>query len=367
MVLDRITILKTIEDIKMGIQTREDLKELLGGEILDNIFDQNTQNALLDSFINNGKIHSMNQGGTGLDTLEGLLNNQIRGDLSNFYMIKPDYILQLPLQEQKNMADSISSGNEDLSLALQKLWSQGIRTEACATRLSDNTPMVQLRVGLDEIENQNMIQQLYNQQAIEGRAFFDYEQKSFQINLSGENLYHYIQDIQAKQLEITAESKDDIFEGSIKDGLEFSEEIYKYYLESGANTTEIENQILVQKESLQYLKDREKRDNGLEQYNETINQQETLANKKSFFDRFKSKNIGNDSMTQIEQVPENDKTVKQNETKRPPWELDPEEKARIDERTSKVVTEFLQEQESKVQGNNIQQENPPIMDIDGLE
>ena len=40
MVLDRITILKTIENIKNGIQTREDLREVLGGKMLDNIFEK---------------------------------------------------------------------------------------------------------------------------------------------------------------------------------------------------------------------------------------------------------------------------------------------------------------------------------------
>lgn len=55
---------------------------------------------------------------SGLDILDGLLNNQVSSNLSDFYMIKPDYILQLPPERQRNMANSISGGRQDLSLAL---------------------------------------------------------------------------------------------------------------------------------------------------------------------------------------------------------------------------------------------------------
>lgn len=124
MSLDEKQIIETAEKIKNGIVPKEALKELLGGERLDNIFDSKTQQAIFDNIINNGKLHNMTPNGNGLGILNGLLNNQVSSNLSDFYMIKPDYILQLPLEQQRNMANSISGGKQDLLLALQNLWSK---------------------------------------------------------------------------------------------------------------------------------------------------------------------------------------------------------------------------------------------------
>ena len=63
MQLDERRILDTAQGVKNGINTREDLKNLLGGERLNDIFDEGTVNALLDTLIENGKIHSMIQNG----------------------------------------------------------------------------------------------------------------------------------------------------------------------------------------------------------------------------------------------------------------------------------------------------------------
>ena len=117
--LDEKQILETAQKIKDGTMSRENLKQLLGGNRLDDIFDQRTQEAIFDNIINSGRLHDMMPNDTGLDILNGLLNNQVSGDLSDFYMIKSDYILQLPSEQQTNMANSISGGNQQLSLALQ--------------------------------------------------------------------------------------------------------------------------------------------------------------------------------------------------------------------------------------------------------
>lgn len=66
MSLDEKQIIETAEKIKNGIVPKESLKELLGGERLDNIFDSKTQQAIFDNIINNGKLHNMTPNGNGL-------------------------------------------------------------------------------------------------------------------------------------------------------------------------------------------------------------------------------------------------------------------------------------------------------------
>ena len=241
MSLDEKQIIETAEKIKNGIVPKEALKELLGGERLDNIFDSKTQQAIFDNIINNGKLHNMTPNGNGLGILDGLLNNQVSSNLSDFYMIKPDYILQLPLEQQRNMANSISGGRQDLSLALQNLWSKGIRTEACTTKSSDNIPMLQLNIKESEIEKQDIVQQLYEQSDINGNAFYDYQAKDFHINLSGNNLYNYLQD---GNIPPSQNEKSNIFEDSIRDSLQFAEEMYTSYSQNGMDTTELRKEIL---------------------------------------------------------------------------------------------------------------------------
>lgn len=56
-----------------------------------------------------------------VEFIENLLDGRIRGTLTDFYSIKPEFILSLSLEEQKNMADSISGGREDLQKS-QKMY-----------------------------------------------------------------------------------------------------------------------------------------------------------------------------------------------------------------------------------------------------
>lgn len=251
--LNEKQILETAERVKNGTAPKEELKELLGGERLNDIFDSKTQEAIFDNIINNGKLHNMISSGNGLDILESLLNNQVSSNLSDFYMIKPEYILQLPQEQQRNMADSISGGRQDLSLALQNLWSKGIRTEACTTKSSDNIPMLQLNIKENEVEKQDIIQQLYEQSDIRGSAFYDYQAKDFHINLEGNNLYNYLQD---GNIPLSQTEKTNIFEASIKDSLQFSEEMYTSYSQNGIDTTELRKEIISERKSLQEISNR---------------------------------------------------------------------------------------------------------------
>lgn len=366
MSLDEKQIIETAEKIKNGIVPREALKELLGGERLDDIFDSKTQQAIFDNIINNGKLHNMTSNGNGLDILDGLLNNQVSSNLSDFYMIKPNYILQLPLEQQRNMANSISGGRQDLSLALQNLWSKGIRTEACTTKSSDNIPMLQLNIKESEIEKQDIVQQLYEQSDINGNAFYDYQAKDFHINLSGNNLYDYLQDCNIPLSQI---KKVNIFEDSIKESLQFAEEMYSSYSQNGMDTAELRREILSERKSLQEIGNRIKasKEQGqrIEQYNNTFQNQTTQANLPAsqnrlskFFSQIRSKFAKQNSHnTQsngafTDSLQQNEYRVQQNQTKqkkKKSWELEPEEKARIQKETVQIAQKHREQEEQSKQ------------------
>ena len=390
MSLDEKQILETAEKIKNGILPKETLKELLGGERLDDIFDSKTQQAIFDNIIDNGKLHNMTFNGNGLDILDGLLNNRVSSNLSDFYMIKPDYILQLPPEQQRNMANSISGGRQDLSLTLQNLWGKGIRTEACTTKSVDNIPMLQLNIKESEIEKQDIIQQLYEQSDINGNAFYDYQNKDFHINLSGNNLYNYLQDGNIPQSQI---GKTNIFEDSIKDSLQFAEEMYTYYSQNGMDTTELRREILSERKSLEEFRNRienSKKQSKMveqEQYDSTIqptNNETNLPARQNRFSRFfnqirsrfarQNYNTNTNSQRrnpfsrrkQEESQYDNKNTPeqqtfqpKQKSQEKKSWELEPEEKARIQRETAEIAKKFREqeEQQKQVPTQEIQQGN----------
>ena len=147
--LDKNRILKLSEDIRNGNGLIEELIEALGGKRLYDVFDEQTIDSLVSNVVNNGKFHTLIDDGNGFDILEGLLNDKVKGNLTDFYMIKPDYILALSKKQQKNMAESISGGDKELANSLQNLWEKGIKTEACSTKRSDDKPMFQLSIDAD--------------------------------------------------------------------------------------------------------------------------------------------------------------------------------------------------------------------------
>lgn len=271
--LNLAEIQEMINKIKNGIMPKAELKNVIGGERLDSIFDSNTVDALLDNLINSGQIHILLEQGNGLDLLEGLLNNQIKGDLSNFYMIKSDYILQLSPEEQENMAISISAGREDLANALKSVWSKGIRTEACTTKAEHNNPMIQFRIGDSEFEQQDLIQLLYEMQDIQGNAFYDYENKSFIVNLVGDNLYQYLQQDFSKE---SLRDKKSIFAKTIEESLEFDEEMLESYLKNDIDTTEVSKIILEKKECLYRMEHREEQKDKVKLNSEMLQEMQVL-------------------------------------------------------------------------------------------
>ena len=234
MKLDEKRILQMAEDVKNGIADRSSLRELLGGDRLDDIFDAMTQKSLLNSIINNGKVHDMLPEGTGIDVLEGLLNNRVVGNLSNFYMIKPSYVLGLSPEEQVNMARCISDGRHELFVTLQKLWSRGIMTEACSTKLEHDKPMLLLLVGMEDDKNQKFLQQLAEQEGITSDAWC-IDLKNFEVKLHGDSLYKIFEENRTLN---NTNGKNNIFEVAAREGLEFYQDLYDSHLAYGVDVTD---------------------------------------------------------------------------------------------------------------------------------
>lgn len=255
MKLDEKRILHTAENVKKGTESREKLIELLGGDMLDDIFDNMAKRALVTSVIESGRIHDLLiTEGSGIDVLEGLLNNRIIGDLSDFYMIKPSYILGLSPEEQRKMAQCISAGREDLCMTLQKLWSRGIMTEACSTKLIHDEPMILFSIGLDDEKNQELVQQLYEQDDIACDAYC-IELNRFEVQLSGENLYRYLgQD----RIPVSKNKKASIFESAAKEGLEYFQDMYDAHVRCDVDATDDKACIDALKGFLKKCKDKMK-------------------------------------------------------------------------------------------------------------
>ncbi len=152
--------------------------------------------------------------------------------------------------------------------------------------------MLQLNIKESEIGKQDIVQQLYEQRDINGNAFYDYQAKDFHINLSSNNLYDYLQDgnVSPSQIE-----KANIFEDSIKDSLQFAEEMYTSYSQNGIDTTELRKEILSERKGLEEISGRIKSSQkqnqitGHEQYNNTFQNQTTQTNlptRKNRFSKF---------------------------------------------------------------------------------
>ena len=131
-VLDKEKIFAEIKKIREGKEKRDDLKALLGGKELEEVFDEQTITKLQETLVETNKVHKLLEEQEGFDVLEGLLNKRITGNLGKFYNIKPEYILGLDAEEQSKLAHTFAEGEPELEELLKKLWSEKIRTNACA-------------------------------------------------------------------------------------------------------------------------------------------------------------------------------------------------------------------------------------------
>ena len=130
--LDKEKILAEVKKIQEGKEDQSELKELIGGKELEEVFDEQTISKLQDVLIRTNKVHDLLEEQQSFDVLEGLLNKRITGNLGKFYNIKPEYILSLEPEEQAKLAHTFAEGEPDLEELLKKLWSQNIKTNACA-------------------------------------------------------------------------------------------------------------------------------------------------------------------------------------------------------------------------------------------
>ena len=255
MKINQEEILEIAEKVKKGEASISDLKDKLGGKKLDEIFGNFAQKEMFETIINNGKIHTMIDNGNGLDILEGLLNNKVIGNMSNFYMVKSNYILNLPQDQRKNMAESISDGWEDLSLSLQNVWSKGIKTEACTTKVANNLPMLQLSINSKDFKNQEYIQQVYNQKNISANTFFSPDNNGFYINILGDKLYTYMSN---DELLEKGDNKENIFEEAVKDSIKELQDMRNSYLKSGIDIKEVDKNIEIANSTLASIVEKNK-------------------------------------------------------------------------------------------------------------
>ena len=253
--IDKQKILKVAEDVKKGNKNKAELEEMLGGKKLNEIFDDTTKEAILTSIIDNGTIHKMIEDEGGFDILQGLLNNKIVGNMSDFYMIKPSYILALSSVEKRNMANSISANNQQTAQMLMELWDRGIKTEACTTKEKDNIQMVQVNIDALDFENQDYVQSIFNIEDIRENAFYNCEYENFKINLYGKNLYEYI----VKEQLSNNHNKKNIFENAVKETIEFLNEILASYNKHGIDSSEQRKNLKNCKNMLNKMTDRKKR------------------------------------------------------------------------------------------------------------
>ena len=152
MKLNKQKILSEIEEIRKGKSDRDKLKELLGGEQLKEIFDEDTISSLEEVLIETDKIHNSLSKQENFDTFEGLLNKKIVGNLGEFYNIKPEFILTLPKEEQAKLAHTFAEGDKELEELLQKLWEKNVKTIACGGKRED----AYLRVKFPKKDSENL-------------------------------------------------------------------------------------------------------------------------------------------------------------------------------------------------------------------
>lgn len=370
MKLEEKKIFEIINGTNKGIYSKADLKEALGGKKLDMIFDEPTVEAILDNFINTGKLHDLIPNENGIDILEGLLNNHIQTNLSDFYLIKPDYILSLPPEEQKNLANSISNGKQDLSIALQNLWSKGIKTKACTTKETDNVSMVMLEIDENNIRAQDIVQKLSEQENIDSFSSYNgAKEKNFSVTLSGNKLYNYLQDLD--NIPNPQSHKRNIFEASLKKSLEFLNEMYNSYSQNEFDTTEVLEEILHAEKLLQEItnRDTQKQEqnqeiefhNSIQEKNSNITQLKKQNTFSKIFSKIRSKfssffgKSTNKTTNSNHQVLETD-TIPE-AIKRKPWELNTEEKIKTQINTAKIIENYGK---SIGKQTDNKKDNPPL-------
>lgn len=293
MKLDVKKILELRDKVNKNEADVSELKEALGGEKLYEFFEDYSVDFLINNVRKEGKFHKLIKDGDGFEILEGLLNKEIKGNMTDFYCIKPDYILNLSKEQQSNIANSISGGNRELSSSLQNLWRRGIKTKACTTKLKDNDPMIMMNIGIDDEKSQDFLQKVYNQEDIYADTSYTCFNggKTIKISLLGDNLYKYLSN--SKEIDLSKEKKN-VFLQAIKDGLENDLELRDYYLKNQDNKgmQELSEGISNAKKHIERLEQKENKNKQINSKKTEISDSEHIA----FINELKDKSFSKEEV-----------------------------------------------------------------------
>lgn len=154
-----------------------------------------------------------------------------------------------------------------------------------STKRSDDKPMFQLSIDADDEVSQELIQQIYSQNDIEGSVFYTCFEggKRFQVNLWGDDLYKYVS--KNKELDMSRNKKN-IFLSAVKEGIGNDEEILNYYIENNidVDVSGLKEGINNAKHILERLNKKEK------------NVSEASVNNSEFVNSLKEKTISQDEI-----------------------------------------------------------------------
>jgi len=221
MKLDENKILDEIQKLSsQGLSRSDTLFELLGGEYLNDIFDQHTIESIMRSFVNNNQLHPL-VNGTGIDVLEGLLNKEIIGDMEQFYNLKPEYILTLSPEQQVLMAKALAGKNKSQEEVLIASWEKGLKTCACGGESEHRYMMFE--VDSDNANQVAIMQQISGCCDGKMQIFLDKGKLEVTFYGEGEEFYDKMKDA------IKLERQPDMFTvtllGAVNDNNDFSQSI----------------------------------------------------------------------------------------------------------------------------------------------
>jgi len=218
--IDRVKVLEAIKKYNVDSLEMPELKEALGGELLENVFDKETCRCICESFIRYGKFHQdlPEEEEDGIEKLENLLNQRITGSLESFYNIRPEYIASLPQEEQGKIAKAFSGSQEDLPELLMELWKRKIPTIACGGESDYEYILMEIPYENEE----GLAEVLRMIHATKRSADIDFYDKTARVNVGsiGGNLYKQLlaeirKDVPKRELDFYMN-----IASSVKDGIE---------------------------------------------------------------------------------------------------------------------------------------------------
>ena len=220
MKIDRVKVLEAIKKYNVDSLEMPELKEALGGDALENVFDNQTCKSVCESFIRCGRMHEElpEEAEDGIDLLESLLNQKITGSLEKFYNVKPEYIASLPEEEQIKIAKAFSGNQEYLPELLVTLWNKNIPTIACGGE--SNYQYVLMEIPYENVESIAEVLKIIHETKSNSDINFDTNGVRINVSTLDDNLYS--QFLEEMQKDVPKEKLDFYMNiaSSVKDGIE---------------------------------------------------------------------------------------------------------------------------------------------------